>query len=134
MSHPALEAARPDVHVAEVSDALLVWVASTTVAAERQRLARELSSIRSVFGAYAERSQAGVQRLVDDLRELETQPDQATLIPVPQTFGATHASRLLPRGGRVVGWLDADGYRAVADTPQPARDWLDARQDELRRS
>jgi hypothetical protein len=134
MSPTALEAARPDVHVAEVGDALLVWVASTTVAAERKRLARELSSIRSVFGAYAERSQAGVQRLVDALRELEAQPDDATLIPVPQSFGATHASRLLPKGARVVGWLDADGYRAVADTPQPSWDWLYARQDDLRRS
>jgi hypothetical protein len=40
------------------------------------------------------------------------------------SFGATRASQLLPRGARVVGWLDADGYRRVLDTPQPTPEWL----------
>jgi hypothetical protein len=61
---------------------------------------------------------------VQDLRELAGQPDTATLIPVPHEFGSTPATRLLPRGARVVGWLDADGYRGVSDTPQPTSEWL----------
>ena len=116
----------------QVRGALLVWVASTTVGATRNRLTSQLTKSRAVFGRYAETSQPGVARLVQDLRELEGQPDQATLIPVPHTFGTTHASQLLPRGARVVGWLDVDGYRGVTDTPQPGPEWLEARLSELR--
>jgi hypothetical protein len=115
-----------------VRDALLVWVASTTVGAERARLTKQLSRARSVFGVYGETTQPAVARLLDDLRELHGQPENATLIPVPHAFGATHASQLLPRGARVVGWLDEDGYRQVGDTPQPSAEWLDAERAALR--
>jgi hypothetical protein len=115
----------------QVREALLVWVASTTVGATRKQLSHRLAQSRAVFGRYAETSQDGVQRLVAELDELEGQPDSATLIPVPHTFGTTRASQLLPRGARVVGWLDADGYRGVADTPQPCPEWLDARRTQL---
>jgi hypothetical protein len=108
----------------DVRDALLIWVGSTTVASERSRLAGKLSKARSVFGMYGETTQPEVARMVHDLQDLEGQPEHATLIPVPHTFGATRASQLLPRGARVVGWLDADGYRRVLDTPQPSAEWL----------
>lgn len=108
----------------DVRDALLVWVASTTVASERKRLATKLSKARSVFGLYGETTQPAVARIVHDLEDLKGQPEHATLIPVPHSFGATRASQLLPRGARVVGWLDADGYRRVLDTPQPSAQWL----------
>ena len=107
-----------------VRDARVVWVRSTTVAAERKRLSARLAKARAVFGSYAETTQTGVQRVVQDLRELAGQPDHATLIPVPHEFGTTPATQLLPRGARVVGWLDADGYRGVGDTPQPCPEWL----------
>jgi hypothetical protein len=115
----------------QVRDALVVWVASTTVGAERKRLATRLSKARGVFGAYAEATQPSVRLLVDDLRDLAGQPDHVTLIPVPHVFGATLASRLLPRGARVVGWLDAEGYRGVVDTPQPCPEWLLEQQAQL---
>ena len=117
--------------VTEVHDALLVWVSSTTVGAERRRLSKEASRARSVFGLYGETTQPKVARVVDDLRDLKDQPDRATLIPVPHVFGVTPASQLLPRGARVVGWLDRDGYRRVRDTPQPSFEWLDARRIRL---
>jgi integrase len=107
-----------------VREARVVWVTSTTVAAERKRLASRLAKARGVFGSYAETTQPAVQRVVQDLRELAGQPDTATLIPVPHEFGSTRATQLLPRGARVVGWLDADGYRRVSDTPQPSTEWL----------
>ena len=116
----------------EVQDALLVWVGSTTVGLERGRLSKQLSKARSVFGVYGETSQPAVARIVEDLKELRGQPENATLIPVPHTFGTTRASQLLPRGARVVGWLDADGYRRVGDTPQPSPEWLDAERAHLR--
>ena len=116
----------------EVQDALLVWVASTTVGLERGRLSKQLSKARSVFGVYGETSQPAVARIVEDLKELRGQPENATLIPVPHTFGTTRASQLLPRGARVVGWLDADGYRRVGDTPQPSPEWLHAERAHLR--
>ena len=112
------------VRTKRVREARVVWVTSTTVAAERKRLSSRLSKARSVFGTYAETTQPAVQRVVQDLRELAGQPDTATLIPVPHEFGSTPATRLLPRGARVVGWLDADGYRGVSDTPQPTPEWL----------
>jgi hypothetical protein len=110
----------------DVRDARLIWVTSTTVGAERGRLSRQLSKARSVFGVYGETTQPAVARLVEDLRDLNGQAESATLIPVPHTFGATRASQLLPRGARVVGWLDAEGYRRVQDTPQPSREWLES--------
>jgi hypothetical protein len=116
----------------DVRDALLIWVASTTVASERSRLARKLSKARSVFGLYGETTQPAVARIVLDLEELKGQPEHATLIPVPHSFGATRASQLLPRGARVVGWLDADGYRRVVDTPQPSAEWLASEATRLR--
>ncbi len=116
----------------QVSEALLVWVESTTVGATRKRLTAQLNKTRSVFGRYAETSQPGAAKLVRDLAELTGQPDQATLIPVPHSFGTTPASHLLPRGARVVGWLDAEGYRGVADAPQPCPEWLQDRRAELR--
>lgn len=112
------------VRTKRVREARVVWVTSTTVAAERKRLVSRLSKARAVFGTYAETTQPAVQRVVQDLRELSGQPDGATLIPVPHEFGSTPATRLLPRGARVVGWLDADGYRGVSDTPQPTSEWL----------
>jgi integrase len=112
------------VRTKRVREARVVWVTSTTVAAERKRLSSRLSKARSVFGTYAETTQPAVQRVAQDLRELAGQPDTATLIPVPHEFGSTPATRLLPRGARVVGWLDADGYRGVSDTPQPTLEWL----------
>jgi hypothetical protein len=118
--------------VSDVRDALLIWVASTTVASERSRLARKLSKARSVFGLYGETTQPAVARIVLDLEELKGQPEHATLIPVPHSFGATRASQLLPRGARVVGWLDADGYRRVVDTPQPSAEWLASEATRLR--
>ena len=118
--------------VSEVCDALLVWVSSTTVGVERARLSSQLSKSRSVFGVYAETTQPAVRRVVEDLRDLRSQPDGATLIPVPHVFGTTHASQLLPRGARVVGWLDAEGYRRVGDTPQPSTEWLEAERARLR--
>src|SRR4051794_19127612 len=72
----------------DVRDALLIWVASTTVASERSRLASKLSKARSVFGRYAEATQPAVARIVHDLEDLKGQPEHATLIPVPHTFGA----------------------------------------------
>lgn len=116
----------------DVRDARLVWVASTTVGLERGRLSKQLSKARSVFGLYGETSRPAVARIVEDLEELRGQPENATLIPVPPAFGATRASQLLPRGARVVGWLDADGYRRVGDTPQPSPEWLDAERSHLR--
>jgi hypothetical protein len=116
----------------DVRDALLIWVASTTVASERSRLATGLSKARSVFGLYGETTQPAVARMVQELEELKGQPDHATLIPVPHAFGATHASKLLPRGARVVGWLDAAGYRRVLDTPQPSPEWLAVQAARLR--
>lgn len=113
-----------DTTVVQVRAALLVWVASSTVGAARKRLTAQLHSSRAVFGRYAETSQPRVTKLVEELAELKGQPDHATLIPVPHTFGTTPASQLLPRGARVVGWLDAEGYRGVADTPQPAPAWV----------
>jgi hypothetical protein len=110
--------------VTRVPEAVVVWVRSTTVAAHRGQLSRQLSQTRAVFGRYAETTQPAVQRLVEDLRELDGQPESATLIPAPHEFGTTHASKLLPRGARVVGWLDTEGYRGVSDTPQPCQDWL----------
>ena len=110
----------------QVPSALLVWVASTTVGSRRSQLAGRLSKSRSVFGRYAETSQPAMAHVVAELRELEGQPDGATLIPTPAVFGTTSASRLLPRGARVVGWLDADGYRGVSDTPQPCPEWLES--------
>ena len=118
--------------VSEVQEALLVWVSSTTVGAERSRLSKEVSRARSVFGLYGETTQPAVARVVEDLRDLKHQPDNATLIPVPHVFGVTPASQLLPRGARVVGWLDADGYRRVRDTPQPSAEWLDDQRARLR--
>jgi len=115
----------------QVREALLVWVESTTVGAARKRLTTQLNRSRSVFGRYAETSQPGVAKLVRELAELQGQPDHATLIPVPHAFGTTPASQLLPRGARVVGWLDADGYRGVADAPQPCPEWLAAKRAEL---
>ena len=115
----------------QVRQALLVWVTSSTVGAARKRLTAQLQSSRAVFGRYAETSQPRVAKLVEELAELERQPDHATLIPVPHTFGTTPASQLLPRGARVVGWLDADGYRAVTDTPQPCPEWVADRRAEL---
>jgi hypothetical protein len=108
----------------DVREALLIWVASTTVGSERRRLGSNLSKARSVFGLYGETTQPAVARIVHDLEDLKGQPEHATLIPVPHAFGATRASQLLPRGARVVGWLDADGYRRVLDTPQPSPQWL----------
>jgi hypothetical protein len=116
----------------DVRDALLVWVASTTVGSERSRLVGKLSKARSVFGLYGETSQPAVARMVHDLDELNGQPEHATLIPVPHSFGTTRASQLLPRGARVVGWLDADGYRRVVDTPQPSAEWLASEATRLR--
>jgi hypothetical protein len=116
----------------DVRDALLIWVASTTVGSERSRLASKLSKARSVFGLYGETSQPAVARMVHDLEDLKGQPEHATLIPVPHSFGATRASQLLPRGARVVGWLDADGYRRVVDTPQPSAEWLASEATRLR--
>jgi hypothetical protein len=115
----------------QVREALLVWVESTTVGAARKRLTAQLNKSRAVFGRYAETSQPGVTKIVQELAELDGQPDHATLIPAPHTFGTTPASHLLPRGARVVGWLDADGYRGVADAPQPCPEWLDDRRAEL---
>ena len=115
-----------------VREALLIWVASTTVAGERSRLATKLSKARSVFGLYGETTQPAVARIVHDLEDLKGQPEHATLIPVPHSFGATRASQLLPRGARVVGWLDADGYRRVVDTPQPRAEWLASEATRLR--
>src|SRR4051812_1812814 len=102
------------------------WAASTTVASERRRLSGRLSASRNVFGMYGETTQPHIARMSQDLAELEGQPDNATLIPVPHGFAVTHASQLLPRGARVVGWLDDHGYRGVADTPQPSPDWLES--------
>ena len=116
----------------DVRDALLIWVGSTTVASERSRLASKLSKARSVFGMYGETTQPEVARIVHDLHDLKGQPEHATLIPVPHQFGATRASQLLPRGARVVGWLDADGYRRVLDTPQPSAEWLASEAARLR--
>lgn len=116
----------------DVRDALLIWVASTTVGSERSRLVGKLSKARSVFGLYGETSQPAVARIVHDLEDLKGQPEHATLIPVPHSFGATRASQLLPRGARVVGWLDADGYRRVVDTPQPSAEWLASEATRLR--
>lgn len=123
---PTTEAAveRKPLTATRVRDARVVWVRSTTVAAERKRLATRLARARAVFGSYAETTQTGVQRVVQDLHELAGQPDHATLIPVPHEFGSTPATQLLPRGARVVGWLDAEGYRGVGDTPQPCPEWL----------
>jgi hypothetical protein len=120
------------VRITQVGDAMIIWVASTTVGAERKRMAGQLAKARGVFGTYAETTQPGLQRLVSALRDLAGQPENATLIPAPHEFGATHASRLLPRGARVVGWLDAAGYRGVADTPQPSPQWLREQQAALR--
>jgi hypothetical protein len=113
-------------NITRVKDALLVWVASTTVASERRRLSRQLSASRNVFGMYGESTQPHIARISQDLAELEGQADNATLIPVPHAFAVAHASQLLPRGARVVGWLDDDGYRGVADTPQPSPEWLES--------
>ena len=124
--------ASPPVRTTQVSDALIVWVASTTVGAERKRMSHQLAKARGVFGTYAESSQPRLQRLMRDLRDLAGQPDSATLIPAPHEFGATHASKLLPRGARVVGWLDPQGYRGVTDTPQPCPEWLRERRSQLR--
>ena len=115
---------RRPVPTTQVREARVVWVRSTTVAAERKRLSARLAKARAVFGSYAETTQTSVQRVVQDLRELAGQPDNATLIPVPHAFGTTPATQLLPRGARVVGWLDADGYRRVSDSPQPCPEWL----------
>jgi hypothetical protein len=120
-----------DTSAVQVRRALLVWVASSTVGSSRKRLTAQLNSTRSVFGRYAETSQPGVAKVVEELAELNGLPDHATLIPVPHTFGTTQASQLLPRGARVVGWLDADGYRGIADTPQPCPEWLEDRRAEL---
>jgi hypothetical protein len=116
----------------QVREALLVWVESTTVGAARKRLTTQLGRTRSVFGRYAETSQPSVAKLVQELAELEGEPDHATLIPLPHTFGTTRASHLLPRGARVVGWLDAGGYRSVTDAPQPCPEWVEERRAELR--
>ena len=128
-TNTALAAGQP---ATDVRDALLIWVASTTVGSERSRLASKLSKARSVFGLYGETTQPTVARIVDDLEDLKGQPEHATLIPVPHSFGATRASQLLPRGARVVGWLDADGYRRVLDTPQPTPQWLASEAARLR--
>jgi hypothetical protein len=120
------------IRATKVRDAMIIWVASTTVGAERKRMTGQLAKARGVFGTYAETTQPGLQRLVAALRDLAGQPENATLIPAPHEFGATPASRLLPRGARVVGWLDADGYRGVTDTPQPCPEWLRERQADLR--
>ncbi|MEP7091379.1 MAG: hypothetical protein ABI776_14870 [Nocardioidaceae bacterium] len=112
--------------VTECADALVVWVASTTVGAERTRLGAELSKARGVFGIYAEAVHDGTQRTADALRSLAGRSAGETVFPAPHTFGATPAAKLLPRGARVVGWLEADGYRAVAGTTQPTPAWLDA--------
>ena len=120
----------PTLPVTECADALVVWVASTTVGAERKRLSAERSKARGVFGVYAE--SAHPSRVTDDLRALAGRPDGDTLIPAPHRFGAPPASQLLPRGARAVGWLEVDGYRSVAHTPQPDATWLaDARRDLL---
>lgn len=120
----------PTCPVTECADALVIWVASTTVGAERKRLAAERSRARGVFGVYAE--SAHPSRVTQDLRALAGRPDGDTLIPTPHRFGATHASKLLPRGARAVGWLEADGYRSVAHAPQPDAAWLaDMRRDHL---
>jgi hypothetical protein len=128
-TNTALAAGQP---ATDVRDALLIWVASTTVGSERSRLASKLSKARSVFGLYGETTQPTVARIVDDLEDLKGQPEHATLIPVPHSFSATRASQLLPRGARVVGWLDADGYRRVLDTPQPPPEWLASEAARLR--
>lgn len=128
-TNTALAARQP---ASDVRDALLIWVASTTVGSERSRLVGKLSEARSVFGLYGETSQPAVARIVHDLEDLKGQPEHATLIPVPHSFGATRASQLLPRGARVVGWLDADGYRRVVDTPQPSAEWLASEATRLR--
>jgi hypothetical protein len=112
------------VPVTECADALVVWVASTTVGAERARLRSQQSKSRGVFGVYAEHSQPSAMRVAAELRALSGRPDNETLVAEPHTFGVTHASKLLPRGARVVGWLEADGYRSVAGTPQPTNLWL----------
>ena len=118
------------VPVTECADALVVWVASTTVGAERKRLAAERSKARGVFGVYAETAHPSAQRVTDALGALAGRPDGDTLIPTPHRFGSTHASKLLPRGARAVGWLEVDGYRSVAHTPQPDAEWLtDAHRD-----
>jgi hypothetical protein len=108
----------------EVDDALVVWVASTTVGAERARLVGLQHKARDVFGVYAD-SRSSAQPVADQLAALAGLPDSATLIPTPHRFGATHASKLLPRGARAIGWLEVDGYRSVAGTPQPTREWLE---------
>ena len=110
--------------VTECREALVVWVASTTAGAERSRLRAELSKSRGVFGLYAETSQPSARALADRLRTLAGQPDNATLIPEPHAFGSTPAASLLPRGARIVGWLERDGYRSVAGLPQPTPEWL----------
>jgi hypothetical protein len=112
------------VPVTECADALVVWVASTTVGAERKRLSAERSKARGVFGMYAETAHPSASRVGDALRALDGRADGETLVPTPHRFGATHASKLLPRGARAVGWLEADGYRGVASAPQPDADWL----------
>ena len=108
----------------QVDDALVVWVASTTVGAEHARLVGLQHKARDVFGVYAD-SREPAQLVAEQLRALAGQPDGATLIPTPHRFGATHASKLLPRGARAVGWLEVDGYRSVAGTPQPSQEWLE---------
>ncbi|HYO40398.1 MAG TPA: hypothetical protein VER39_12170 [Nocardioidaceae bacterium] len=107
----------------ECDDALVVWVASTTVGAERARLTKQVHDARSVFGVYADTSES-TRRVAARLRALSGLSDGSTLIPEPHRFGSTHAAKLLPRGARAVGWLELDGYRGVAGAPQPSEEWL----------
>lgn len=107
----------------ECDGALVVWVASTTVGAERARLTKQVHQARAVFGRYADTS-ASAERVAAQLRALDGLADGNTLMPEPHRFGFTHAARLLPRGARTVGWLEVDGYRSVAGAPQPSQEWL----------